>query len=313
MLGPTPGKLEFEPKLPVVAEREQLDSFVEGLEKQVSVKPGNEAKVVWFNDSTHEETEYALVYLHGFSASHMEGNPVHVNLGKTFGMNIYLARLAHHGVIEPEPMVDLTASELLKSAQEALAIGSKLGKKVILMSHSTGGSLSLFLASKYPELVRGLILYSPNVEIKDENAKLINDPYGVLLARLIKGSDYHEWDADEERNKYWTTKYRLEAVAELQEFVEETMTQETFSRIEQPVFLGYFYKNEEVQDDVVKVDAMLKMYDALGTPESEKQRIAYPDANSHVIACDVISDHYKKVEEDTKAFLQFQMGIAKAR
>ncbi len=312
MLGPTPSELEFNPKLPPVAEREQLDSFVEGLEKQVSVKPGNEAKVVWFDDSLKTETEYALVYLHGFSASHMEGNPVHVNLGKAFGMNVYLSRLSHHGVIEDEPMVELTASGLLRSAQEALAVGSKLGKKVILMSHSTGGSLSLLLAAKYPEIVRGLILYSPNIEIKDENAKLINDPYGVQLARLIKGSDYHEWDADEERNKYWTTKYRLEAVAELQEFVEETMTLENFSRIEQPVFLGYFYKNEEVQDDVVKVDAMLKMYDALGTPKSVKQRIAYPDANSHVIACDVISDNYKKVEEDTKDFLQFQMGLTKA-
>jgi hypothetical protein len=58
----------------------------------------NEARIVWANDSLKQKTEYAIVYLHGFSASQEEGNPVHRNIAKQFGCNLYLSRLSQHGV-----------------------------------------------------------------------------------------------------------------------------------------------------------------------------------------------------------------------
>jgi hypothetical protein len=39
-----------------------------------------------------------------------------------------------------------------------------------------------------------------------------------------------------------------------------------------PVFLGYYYKDGTLQDDVVKVDAMLNMFDHLGTPDEQKSK-----------------------------------------
>jgi len=34
--------------------------------------------------------------------------------------------------------------------------------------------------------------------------------------------------------------------------------------------MGYYFKNEKFQDSVVSVEAMLKMFDQLGTPENLK-------------------------------------------
>ena len=63
-------------------------------------------------------------------------------------------------------MINLTADKLWNSAKEAYAIGKQLGKKVIIMATSTGGTLALKLAAEYPEIA-GLILLSPNIAIND--------------------------------------------------------------------------------------------------------------------------------------------------
>ena len=47
------------------------------MESRRPVKPENEARIIWQNDSLKNKTEYAVVYLHGFSASQEEGDPVH--------------------------------------------------------------------------------------------------------------------------------------------------------------------------------------------------------------------------------------------
>jgi alpha-beta hydrolase superfamily lysophospholipase len=81
----------------------------------------------------------------------------------------------------------MTAENLWESAQQAYAIGKQLGNKVILMGTSTGGTLALQLAAAYPEIA-GLVLYSPNIAINDPNAWILNNPWGLQIARLVKGS-----------------------------------------------------------------------------------------------------------------------------
>jgi hypothetical protein len=82
------------------------------------------------------------------------------------------------------------------------------------------------------------------------------------------------------------------------------MHTDTFSKVDEPVFLGYYYKNEEEQDQTVSVEAMLQMYEQLSTPDSLKQAVAYPDAGAHVICSDLKSQSVLKVLDDTRKFLQ---------
>jgi len=85
-LGPQPSTPTYNNQLPVVpSDAAQLEKYIANNESKHTLKPDNEARIVWCNDSTKEKTEYAVVYLHGFSASQEEGDPVHVNLQKNSG------------------------------------------------------------------------------------------------------------------------------------------------------------------------------------------------------------------------------------
>jgi len=91
--------------------------------------------------------------------------------------------------------------------------------------------------------------------------------------------------------------------------LEATMTKNTFKRVIKPVFMGYYYKDEVNQDDVVRVDAALKMFDQLGTPENMKQKEAFPDANNHVIGSKLLSGAWQDVENASFKFAEEKLGL----
>lgn len=302
-LGPHPSPAKLNNTLPSIPSTISLDSFIQAGEKQHRLKPNNEAKIVWA-DSSHQPTEYAIVYLHGFSASQMEGAPVHENIAKAFHCNLYLARLAEHGIDTTEDLLNLTAEKYWESAKFAYAIGKKLGKKVIIISTSTGGTLSLQLAAAYPEIA-GLIMYSPNIEINNPAAPFLNNPWGLQIARYVKGGNYADIKYEHpDYPKYWNVHYRLESTVELQNLIEATMTKETFEKVHQPCLALYYYKDEANQDKVVKVSAIKKMLSQISTPPNLKKGVAIPNAGNHVLGSPLVSKDIISVEKETKDFIE---------
>lgn len=310
-VGPNPADPVYTNDLPVLSDSpQQIEMYVAEQEKKHPIKPDNQARIVWYNDSLKNTTEYALVYLHGFSASQEEGNPVHRNLAKAFGCNLYLARLAEHGIDTSDALLNYTAEGLWQTAKEAYAIGKKLGKKVILMGTSTGGTVALQLAAAFPEIA-GIILYSPNIAINDPNAWLLNNPWGLQIARLVKGSNFNTAGQDDSTyKKYWNHTYRLEATVQLQELLETTMVPATFGAVRQPVLALYYFKDENNQDKVVKVSAIQKMMQELGTPDSLKRSVAMANTGNHVLASPIVSKDVAGVEKETSTFLQQVMKLS---
>lgn len=295
-IGPRPATPKYGQELPEIkVSTEKMDSFVKDQESHFKIKPDNEARIIWANDSSREMTEYAVVYLHGFSASQEEGDPVHYSFAQKFGCNLYLSRLDAHGLVSDEPLLDMTAEGLYNSAKQAYAIGKKLGRKVILMSTSTGGTLALKLAAEFPEIA-GLILLSPNIEINDSKAWMLNNPWGLQIARLFKGRYNDIPDTTAIYAQYWNNHYRMEATVQLQELLETTMKHSVFKKINQPLLLLYYYKDEEHQDPVVKVSAMKRMFVQVSTPDSLKKEIAIPNGGGHVLGSYIKSKDLPAVE-----------------
>lgn len=309
-LGPEPATPTFDPNLPVVpGEPAALEKYIRDKESRHNIKPGNEARIEWA-DSSKNKTEYAVVYLHGFSASEKEGDPVHRRFAKSFGCNLYLARLADHGIDTTETLLLFTADRFWESTKEALAIGKQLGEKVILISTSTGGTTALKLAADFPADVYALINMSPNIALRDGAAFLLNDPWGLQIARAVLGGKYRETGANEERAKYWNKKYRIESLTQLEELVEQTMKKSTFESVSQPSLTLYYYRDEENQDPEVKVSAMLDMHEYLATPAELKKAIAFPSAGAHVIGSSMTS---KDVEGVYQAMEKFAVEILKMK
>ncbi|MDZ4810693.1 MAG: alpha/beta fold hydrolase [Bacteroidota bacterium] len=301
-LGPQPSAPKYTKDLPAVPiEASVLEQYVHNIETKHKLKPDNEARIVWFNDSLKLQTEYAVVYLHGFSASQEEGDPVHKEFAQKFGCNLFLTRLAEHGVDTTEPLANFTADKLWNSAKEAYAIGKKLGEKIILMATSTGGTLALKLAAEYPDIA-GLILLSPNIAINDPNAWLLNNHWGLQIAKLVKGKYNTADDTTALYAQYWNNKYRIEATVQLEELLESTMKESTFKKITQPVLMLYYYKDDHHQDDVVKVSAMKRMFTQISTADSLKRQVAIPNAGNHVLGSPIKSKDIKTVEEECVKF-----------
>lgn len=310
--GPKFPKPELNGNLPSIhLQTNEVESYVRNKESGLKIKPDNESRIIWANDSLKNKTSYCLLYLHGFSASWYEGNPTNIDFAHRYGMNLYMPLLASHGIDTTEALIDMTPDRLYESAKEALVVAQSLGEKVILMSTSTGGTLSLKLASEFPELMVGLILLSPNVAINNSAAFLLSKPWGLQIARSVYKGNYRITNTDfaSEDCQYWNCKYRLEAVVYLQQLVESTMKKETFSKVKKPVFLGYYYKDEENQDKIVRVDAMLKMFDELGTPENMKQKIAFPEAGDHPIGSKLFSKSWQDVEKAAYQFAEEKLGL----
>ena len=311
-LGPKPATPSYKTEMPVVpADATQLELYIKNNEAQHKIKPDNEARIIWANDSSKQKTEYTIVYLHGFSASQAEGDPIHKNIAKEFGCNLYLSRMAEHGIDTVDALVNLTADRYWESAKQALAIGKQLGKKVILIGTSTGGIAALQLAAAYPNDVAALILMSPNIAINNPIAWLLNNHWGLQILRLKLKSDYVTDKDNRPLNKqYWNWQYRAEAVVATEEMLETTMDKETFEKVKQPVELLYYYKDELHQDSRVKVSAMLDMYNELGVADSLKRKQAMPDAGSHIIGSYIQSHDVEGVQKEIEKFM---VGVLKIK
>lgn len=313
IFGPHPSTPVYRTNMPVVPSRpDELEAYIRNNEAQHKLKPNNEARIVWANDSIKQKTNYAIVYLHGFSASQEEGNPIHRNIAKEFGCNLYLSRLAEHGIDTTEPMTNLTAEKYWESAKQALAIGKRLGKKVILMGTSTGGTNALQLAATYPNDVNALILMSPNIAINNDKAYLLNNPWGLQIAEMVTGDDHVTSEDNRPLYKqYWYSHYPLQPTTELQEMIETTMTKETFEKVHQPTLLLYYYKDEVHRDSVVSVEAMLKMFDELGS--SDKVKKAMPTVGNHVMGSYIKSHDLASVQHAIEYFMINHLQMEKKK
>ncbi len=291
---------------------EQLDDYVALKESEYpNIRQGNEAIIYWA-DSAKTRTRYAMVYLHGFSASREEGNPVHLNVARKFGFNLYLPRLANHGLEGEESMTDLSPNGLIESAKEAIAIGQLLGEDVIVMSTSTGGTLSIYLAGANPEIIDAMILFSPNIEIADQSAKILTMPWGLQLGKIIAG-DFRSFEGDSLVDQYWTSKYRIEAIAALQKLLDETMHEDVFEKVTQPYFLGYYYKNDTAQDRTVSVEAIRRFDSKTSTPPDKKRVVAFPEVGEHVIASYITSKDLESVEKEVSDFMTEVLSLQPTR
>ena len=308
-IGPKPASPNYTKQLPVLpVQLDSLEKYVMVSESKIPLKADNEARIIWVNDSVKSKTEYAVVYIHGFSASQEEGDPVHQYFARTFGCNLYLSRLSDHGTRSTEQLLDFTAERAWSSAKEAYAIGKQLGRKVILMATSTGGTLALKLAAEYPEIA-GLILLSPNIAINDPLAWIVNNHWGLQIAHLAQGKYYTSKDSSTLYKKYWSYKYRMEAIVQMQELLESTMKATTFEKIKQPTLVLYYYKDDDHQDDVVKVSAMKRMFHQLGTPDNLKKMISIPNAGDHVIGSYIKSKDVETVKAECRKFGEEILGL----
>lgn len=210
-LGPRPSVRDawVEPAL-----GDDVEAWLEAREAGVQRLRTGEAKaIVWSDPARRARTPLAVVYLHGFSADRHEVEPLVSDLAAELGANAYFARLAGHGQ-DGQALGDATVDAWLADAAEAVAVGARIGERVVLVGTSTGGTLALWAAAR-PEgaaRIAALVLVSPNLGMLDRSAALLTWPWGGLIARGVVGAERCFEPANAAQAEHWTTCYPTRAL-----------------------------------------------------------------------------------------------------
>lgn len=176
------------------------------------ITPGVEKRVIWAG-APEARTDWAVVYLHGFSATSEEIRPLPDRVAQALGANLVFTRLAGHGrggdaLAEPE------VADWLHDVAEALAIGRHLGRRVLVIATSTGGTLAT-IAAHDPRMSRdvaGLVLISPNYRVKNPAAAILTWPGVEWWGPLVAGPERAFEPLNPQQERYWTTRYPTRAV-----------------------------------------------------------------------------------------------------
>lgn len=304
-LGPVPSKPNYSNNLPSLPTNlEELEIYVETKEDSMPVRDDNQARIVW-QDSFPKQTEYSIIYLHGFAGSYRDGYPVNKNIADTINANLFYSRWAGHGLKPPASLNNFDGENAWNSAKEALRIGNIIGKKTIIMSTSTGGTLALKLAATFPDKVFALINLSPNLEDDQPGTFVLNTPWGYEIADLISFGKNKKIEHEQEMaTQYWDTIYPSRALVDLQVLVETTMIPSTFKKVESPVLTLYYHKNFLEEDQHVEVGIYEDVYKLFSTPDSLKKLQALKTPGTHFIGSDIKSKDTKIVEKEIVDFLK---------
>ena len=98
----SPPELENQAGLPKIPDNPAnwIAQEIAGKSNQFVV-PGAEKRITWFQGKENSRTEFAVIYLHGFSATRQELSPVPELLATKLQANLFETRLHGHG-LEPQ-------------------------------------------------------------------------------------------------------------------------------------------------------------------------------------------------------------------
>ena len=264
---------------------DDLDLYLEQSEAGFDdLRPGSERQIVWAYPASRARTPLALVYIHGFSAGPGETRPLPDLVASRLGANLYFARLAGHGR-SGDAMLAGSVHAWVNDLAEAVAIGRRLGERVVIIATSTGASLAVWGAAQ-PELMRdvaGIVQISPNFGLQATGSSLLTMPWAEKLVPLIAGKRRSFDPRNEMHARYWTPEYPSLALLPMAALVKRANAVDV-ARIDIPSLFVYSPQDQIIQPQLVRQNAQ-----EWGGPTETIEVTDSDDPNNHVIAGDALS------------------------
>lgn len=255
------------------------------------ITAGAEKRVIWHNQA-EAETEWVVVYLHGFSATAQEIRPVPDQVAESLEANLIYTRLAGHGRTGAA-MADATVADWLGDVAEALAAARHVGERVLILSTSTGGTLAAAVAvnDALAQDVAGIVFVSPNFGIQNPLAPLLTFPGARYWLPTLAGAERSFEPRNAEQGKYWTASYPSVAALPMAALVKEVGGLD-FGRTQIPALFWY-----SDNDTVVRPDLTAEVAAGWGGPVTVVNPELGPedDPDAHVIAGDIMSPGQNEV------------------
>ena len=225
----------------------QIEDRITMAESQITdIRPGLEKSIIWAA-APHQRTRYAIVYIHGFSASKEELRPVPDRIAAALGANIFYTRLTGHGRTA-EAMREVSVAAWMQDLAETFQIGSMIGEKVIIISCSTGGTLVAAGMARgiFSEQLISTVFFAPNFGVQDRMAPLLTWPLARYWAPLIAGEMQTNTPRNHLHARYWTTSYPTISLIPMMQLID--MVDNADLRTSTVPALFYFSPDDKVVD-----------------------------------------------------------------
>ena len=264
---------------------DDLDQYLVQRESRFNdIRQGLNKQIIWHGERG-EQTDIAIVYLHGFSASLGEVRPVPDLVAKALGANLYYTRLKGHGRTAAA-MAEANADDWLNDAAEALAIGARLGKKLIVISTSMGASLISYLHAHKPEwgdMIAGHVMISPNFGLADPTSALLSFPFARQFVPLILGPMRGQASSNALIQQTWTIPHATSALMPLARLTKEANAAPV-ENIDGPTLVF-----RSLKDKTVSPKATANAINRLGGTVEQVLIDQSGHRNHHVLAGDALS------------------------
>ncbi len=249
------------------------------------IVPGAAKRIIWAG-AAGAKTPLAVVYLHGFSATAEEIRPVPDEVAKALGANLYFTRLTGHGR-GSAAMATAAAGDWLEDTAEALAIGRRLGDRVLIIGTSTGATLAALAATDNAMArdVAGIVMISPNFRLASTAAVILDLPFARWWGPVVAGQTRSFTPVNKNHGAYWTTSYPTTALFPMAALLRAARA-EDYGKAGMPLLVIY-----APEDKVIDPAAIPPVTDAWGGPvvlEARKLAVG-DDPYAHVISGDILS------------------------
>ena len=247
------------------------------------ITPGTE-KVIRWAGAPGARTPLAVVYLHGFSATRQEISPLPEQVAEGLGANLFLTRLAGHGrggAALGAARVEDWALDLA----EAMAVGRRLGERVVLIGTSTGGSIAALAAldPEYRADIAAVVTFAPNFGLMAGQAWMLDLPWAQSWLPAVMGRE-RSWEAPDPLSAlYWTTRYPTEAIFPMRA-VQRAAAAADHGAAEVPLLVFY-----SAGDRVVDPAATAQVVADWGAPVESGLVSDAADPDQHILAGDLRS------------------------
>jgi esterase/lipase len=266
------------------------DAYLKAAEARVpGIRPGLHKQIVWADPVSRQKKPIAIVYIHGFSASLGEARPYPDLIAKALDANLYFTRLTGHGATN-EAMGDFTVNDWLNDIAESIAIGEKIGDRIVVIAVSTGASAMTWALAQpqFKDRVDAAIFVSPNFKIRDFGAFLLTWRGAKELAHLLIGKTRSFVPVNALHAKYWTYSYPVEALLPMAEMV-KLAVKTRVEDIRTPLYVMI-----SPSDTVVSPDATRAIVARWGGPHELVEITNADDPYQHVPVGDALSPSVTK-------------------
>lgn len=263
-----------------------LDGYLAATESAMGgVRPGVEKRILWAG-GRGQRTGWAVVYLHGFSATSEEIRPVPDRVAQGLDANLYFARLAGHG-LPGDRMAGVTVQDWMDDTAEALAICGRIGERCLVIATSTGATL-MAEAALHPDLrdrIDAIAMVSPNFGIARPGAWTLDLPLARWWLPLVAGGRLTFPAKSPDHARFWTLDYPLAALYPMAALVRHARNLD-FAKADTPLLVV-----SSDADQVVDTARIPDVVAAWGGPVAHQLVRPGPgdDPAGHIIAGDILS------------------------